>query len=60
MYFTELLGQTWVPKKADQIKKGENMVEVRWEGPLQYEDEKSKSLVMVRTVTVKAVDVHVR
>jgi len=45
-YFKLLLSEKWVWKKNDETSEGKV---VKWMGPAQYEDAKTKSLMMLPT-----------
>jgi cytochrome c peroxidase len=48
-YFTELLNQKWVKKTTDEIVKDGKHVKTEWRGPEQFVDEKTGSLMMLKT-----------
>lgn len=48
-YFTELLGQKWIPKKTDTVVVNGKETKQPWKGPLQYVDAATESIMMLPT-----------
>lgn len=60
-YYTELLGQHWQPKTTEKLvtEDGKSKT-VAWKGPMQFEDAKTKSLMMLPSDMALTADIKFR